>query len=46
MGVRVAVTVGPDEAAKGVVSLKDLRTGTQSTVKRSEAAEAVRTLLG
>ena len=42
--------VGPDEAASGAVSLKDLRAGggtgvQQKTVPQSELVEAIRRLL-
>jgi histidyl-tRNA synthetase len=46
MGVRVAVTIGPDEAARGEVALKNLRSGQQTAVLRSRAVEAIRKLLG
>jgi len=45
LGLRVAVVVGPDEAAAGEVTLKDLRKGEQRTVKRSEAAQQIRKFL-
>ncbi|HEY5903474.1 MAG TPA: histidine--tRNA ligase [Anaerolineales bacterium] len=46
MGVRLAATIGPDEAARGEVSIKDLQTGEQTSVKWSEAASTIRRLLG
>ena len=46
MGMRVAAVIGPDEAAAGVVTLKDLRAGTQQTVERAQAAAAIRQILG
>jgi histidyl-tRNA synthetase len=45
MGVRMAVTVGPDEAEKGQVSLKDLKTGDQRVVARADAGKAIRQIL-
>jgi histidyl-tRNA synthetase len=45
MGIRVAVTLGPDELKRGEVALKDLKTGTQTIVARSEAPDAIRKLL-
>jgi histidyl-tRNA synthetase len=39
------VVVGDDERAQGTVSLKDLRSGEQRSVARSEAAAAVRSAL-
>jgi histidyl-tRNA synthetase len=44
--VRIALTMGPDEAASGQVSVKDLQSGEQSQVARSEAAAAIRNRLG
>ena len=37
-GVRFAAIVGPDEAAKGQVTLKDLSDRTQATVERGRVA--------
>jgi len=45
MGMRVALVVGPDEAATGVVTVKDLASGTQQTISREQAAEAIRKIL-
>ena len=45
MGVRLAVTIGPDEDARGEVSVKDLQTGEENTFKRSDVAAAIRRLL-
>ena len=41
MGIQVVVVVGPDEAARGELTLKDLRSGTQTRVRRTEAAAAI-----
>jgi histidyl-tRNA synthetase len=46
MKMRVVVTVGPDEAEKGLVAVKNLSNGEQAIVARAEAAEAVRKILG
>lgn len=46
MKMRVVVTVGPDEAEKGLVAVKNLSNGEQVIVSRAEAAEAVRKILG
>jgi histidyl-tRNA synthetase len=41
-GIPFAVIQGPDEAARGEVTLKDLRSGTQASVARGELAARVR----
>ncbi len=46
MGMRVVVVCGPDEAAAGQVTLKNLADGTQVQVRRAEAAESIRKMLG
>lgn len=43
---RLAVVVGPDELARGVVQLKDLDAGEQSEVARAELVSAARGILG
>ncbi len=35
MKIRVAIVLGPDEAANGQVTIKDLASGTQQTVDRA-----------
>lgn len=45
IGIRFAVVVGPDEAAAGNVTVKDMQSGEQVTVKRIEAAEQIERLL-
>jgi histidyl-tRNA synthetase len=45
MKMKVAVTIGPDEAAKGQVAVKNLSNGEQVTVTREAAAEAIRKIL-
>ncbi len=45
MGIRLVTVVGPDEAAAGKVTLKDLARGKQVTVAREKAAEAIRQAL-
>ncbi|MBV6394719.1 MAG: Histidine--tRNA ligase [Anaerolineales bacterium] len=42
MKMKVAVTVGPDEAANGQAAVKSLRTGEQVVVTRAAAAEKIR----
>ncbi|MBI3241912.1 MAG: histidine--tRNA ligase [Chloroflexi bacterium] len=44
-GIRVAVIVGPDEAAAGQVTVKNLAARTQVTVKQTEAATTIRQIL-
>jgi histidyl-tRNA synthetase len=44
-GIRVAVTLGPDEIASGKVTIKDLASGSQETVLRSRTQEAIQKLL-
>jgi histidyl-tRNA synthetase len=45
MGMRVALILGPDEQATGVVNIKDLVTQSQQTVAQPNAADAVRKML-
>ena len=45
MKIRVAIVLGPDEAANGQVTIKDLASGTQQTVDRAQAAQTVRKVL-
>jgi len=42
---RFVVVLGPDEASSGSASLKDLKTGEQSTLKSTELAERIRSTL-
>jgi len=44
-GIPLAVILGPDEIKLDQVAIKDLRTGAQTTVPRSEVEEKVRDLL-
>ncbi|MBI5294931.1 MAG: histidine--tRNA ligase [Chloroflexi bacterium] len=46
MKMRVVVTVGPDEAEKGLVAVKNLSNGEQVIVQRAEAAQVIRGILG
>lgn len=46
MKMKVVVTVGPDEAEKGLAAVKNLSSGEQVIVPRAEAAEAIRRILG
>jgi histidyl-tRNA synthetase len=45
MGMRVVVVIGPDEAARGEVTVKDLGEGAQQTVSREGAAAVIRQVL-
>ena len=45
MGVRVVVVIGPDEAAKNQVTIKDLVNATQQTISRTVAASEISKLL-
>jgi histidyl-tRNA synthetase len=46
MKVRVVVTVGPDEDAKGLAAVKDLLSGEQVTVTREALVEEIRKVIG
>ncbi|MCX6082966.1 MAG: histidine--tRNA ligase [Chloroflexi bacterium] len=45
MGMQVVVVIGPDEAASGKVTVKDLKNGVQETVLRSEVGNSIRKIL-
>jgi histidyl-tRNA synthetase len=45
MGMKVVIVVGPDEAATGRVTVKDLKNGIQETVSRQEVEKLVRKIL-
>jgi histidyl-tRNA synthetase len=45
MGIELAAVLGPEELAAGKVTLKDLRTGEQEIVTKSEVGERVKLLL-
>ncbi len=45
MGMKVALVLGPDELSQGMVALKDLQSGEQSSVRRNEAPSAIQRLL-
>lgn len=45
IGARVALIMGPDEAANGTVTLKDLATRTQSSFQRAELVPELKRLL-
>ncbi len=45
MGMRAVLVVGPDEAATGKVTLKNLAKGTQETILRSEVIVSVKRIL-
>ena len=44
-GIKIVLVVGPDEAAAGKVTVKDLRNGTQHTLMRGEAASFIKKML-
>ncbi|MEP7134609.1 MAG: histidine--tRNA ligase [Chloroflexota bacterium] len=46
MKMRIAVTVGPDEAANGQVAVKNLSTGEQVVMKEEEAADFIQKMVG
>lgn len=45
-GIRVVVMQGPDELAQGVVKLKRLSDGSETTVEQGRIVEQIRSLLG
>ncbi|MGE5073291.1 MAG: histidine--tRNA ligase, partial [Anaerolineae bacterium] len=45
MAARLALVIGPDEAANGQVTIKDLSDGTQRSVPEAQLVEAVRQVL-
>jgi histidyl-tRNA synthetase len=45
IGVRVAVVIGPDEAATNQITIKDLSNGTQQTISRQAASLEIKKLL-
>ncbi len=45
MGIRVAVVIGPDEAANNQVTIKDLSDGSQQTISQTQAAAEITKLL-
>ena len=45
MGMKVVLVIGPDEAAAGKVTVKNLGSGTQETVARAEVTKAVSKIL-
>ena len=45
MKARIVVTVGPDEAASGQVSIKNLLSGEQIISRREAAAELIQKIL-
>jgi histidyl-tRNA synthetase len=45
MKMKVAATIGPDEAANGQVAVKSLRTGEQVVVTRDAVVEKIRELM-
>jgi histidyl-tRNA synthetase len=45
MGVKVVLVLGPDEAAAGSVTVKDLVSGTQETLSVGQVLAAIRKIL-
>lgn len=45
MRIKIALTIGPDEAANGQVAVKSLATGEQVTVKQEAVVDEIRKLL-
>jgi histidyl-tRNA synthetase len=45
MGMRAVLVLGPDEAAAGKVTLKNLASGTQETISRSDVIGSVKRIL-
>ncbi len=45
MKMKVALTIGTDEAEKGLVAVKNFLNGNQQTVPQSEAVKAIRSIL-
>lgn len=45
MGARLVLVLGPDEVANGQVTVKDLPTGTQETVARTDIIQNIRRIL-
>ncbi len=45
MGMRLALVLGPDEQAQGVVAIKDLRSGEQHSVPQGELIDVLRRML-
>lgn len=45
IGAKVAVILGPDEIAKGMVTIKNLATGEQETVERIQSSWRIRDIL-
>ncbi|MBA4385068.1 MAG: histidine--tRNA ligase [Anaerolinea sp.] len=45
LGIKLAFVIGPDEEAEGKVTLKDLKSGSQETMKREEAVVKIKKML-
>jgi len=45
MGMRLAAVIGPDEAANGHVTLKDLKAGSQQTIPQEKATAVIQQIL-
>jgi histidyl-tRNA synthetase len=46
MKIKIALTIGPDEAANDSVAIKNLVNGEQVTVKREAVLDEVRKIIG
>ena len=46
MGISIAIVIGPDEAANGKVTVKDLKKGAQETLPSAEIEKVLRRILG
>jgi histidyl-tRNA synthetase len=44
-GIRVVVVIGPDEAANGQATVKNLQAGTQETLPQAQVSAAIRAIL-
>ena len=45
MGIKLALVLGPEEMAKGLVTIKDLRSGAQYTKPQADMIETIKALL-
>lgn len=46
MGIQTVVVIGPDEAANGMVTIKDLKDGSQDVVRRDALIDKLNEMLG
>ncbi len=45
-GMGIAIVVGPEEAAQGLITIKNLMTGDQQTLRQDEAIKRIQLILG